>query len=505
VTKLAVANALREVGEVAEARKLAQATYDNEPDASLKQGAASVRALLWLDLDDRILWLKRGNLSDPETKAALSTALGDNAFRKGQDQEAAEHYREAVRLYESLPESPAALNNCAVAYFALYAVTRDQPAQDKAIANQEKALALRPGDSIVLRNVASTMQANALRGIIGQRIDVTLLRRSGSLQLLPYLWSDGKTRAHYRELLRTSGAIAKARTHFERLRVLAPKSTSAYEALSRLHEQTRDLAALRDLHRHLQEAALDLADYRRHTFDHLQGKDDEKVRADLASALPRIQEQLQMARKVGGPTLAVALGDLVAIRIAADWLGDAVDANEVVALAEEAHQAAPSRGSEGLKQSAWLLRAHQTLSKQEPFYAKFAAQARRSVSSAHAIAIALSPESPVRDACRANADVQRTIHQIQAQLKLFPQDGDAWDWAMLRGTYPEEAARIAERLKNDDLARLERAIAFRLAPLSAHEAYHQHWLHLIDGDRQKAAAVLQELVKEGIPIPVLGE
>jgi hypothetical protein len=501
LTKLAVANALREVGDVAEARKLAEEAYEKEADIRLKQGVAGTRALLYLDLDDRITWLKRGNLSDPNTKADLSAALGEQAFRKGQDQEASQHYREAVRIYESMPESPASLNNSALAYYGLYAGTRDPAALDKAIANQEKALALRPGDSIVLRNVAASIQANALRGIIGKSIDLTLLRRSGSIELLYYLWSDDKTREHYRELVRSDAGIAKARTHFERLRVLAPKSTSAYDALSRLHVQTRDLAALGDLHRHLQEAALDLADYRRRTFDNLKGKEDEKLRVDLASALARVQEQLQAARKVGGPTLAVAINDLASIKIAFDWLGDPVDASEVVTLAEEACQAAPSRGSEGLQQNAWLLRAHQTLRKQQQAYAKLADQARRSLGYTDLIAIALSPESPVQKACQANADVQRTFNLIRRQFKSFPEDSDEWDWAMLRSTSPDEAARIAERLKGNELRHLERAIAFRMAPLSAHEAYRQHWLHLIDGDRQKASAVLREVAKQGIPIP----
>jgi hypothetical protein len=74
---------------------------------------------------------------------------------------------------------------------------------------------------------------------------------------------------------------------------------------------------------------------------------------------------------------------------------------------------------------------------------------------------------------------------------------------MLRSTYPEEAARIAESAKKNDLRRLERAIRLRAAPLSGSEAYRQHWLDLIDGAPKKAHTALQDLIKQGVPLPVL--
>jgi hypothetical protein len=208
-------------------------------------------------------------------------------------------------------------------------------------------------------------------------------------------------------------------------------------------------------------------------------------------------KELAAARKAGGPTLAVAVYDLSAVRMAGAWLGPTVNADELVALAEEAYTAAPSRGSEGLKQNAWLFRAHETLRKQEPAYARLAKQGSRSLGFSDLIALALSPESPVKKAVQANADVQRTFQLILGQIKQFPEDPDAWDWAMLRSAYPEEDARIALAVKKNELRRLEHAVRLRAAPLSGLEAYRQYWLDLIAGEPKKARAVLDNLVKQG--------
>jgi hypothetical protein len=55
----AVAQVLREVGAVSEARTLVEEAYDKETDPRQKAGMARSRAAMRRDLDDRIRWLER--------------------------------------------------------------------------------------------------------------------------------------------------------------------------------------------------------------------------------------------------------------------------------------------------------------------------------------------------------------------------------------------------------------------------------------------------------------
>ena len=61
------------------------------------QGTAAVhRSLVGLDVNERILWLRRSNPADPEVKVLLSWDLADQALEHGDDDQANGHDREAL-------------------------------------------------------------------------------------------------------------------------------------------------------------------------------------------------------------------------------------------------------------------------------------------------------------------------------------------------------------------------------------------------------------------------
>src|SRR5206468_3383733 len=94
---------------------------------------------------------------NPDTRASLARARGMKAEKEGRDEEAAEHYRESIKIYESMPVGPSSLNNGAIGYSNLYHVTGDQQNAIKSIALLEKALELKPRDTIILRNLAQAI------------------------------------------------------------------------------------------------------------------------------------------------------------------------------------------------------------------------------------------------------------------------------------------------------------------------------------------------------------
>src|SRR5205807_5036789 len=137
--------------------------------------------------------------------------------------------------------------------------------------------------------------------------------------------------------------MVKARAYFERLLVLSPKGVYPYGLLFYLDGLARDLDAMRRLLQRAESADLDLSDTTRQMREHYAGKDEDKERTEQTARLTRQEAVLKAVRQgKKGLTLAVAASDVARTKMNLAELGVAVDADEIVALAEEAHAAAPS-------------------------------------------------------------------------------------------------------------------------------------------------------------------
>jgi tetratricopeptide (TPR) repeat protein len=500
-TILAVSRVLREVGATAEARELTERAYAKAPSAAKKQEAAVFRSLLFTDLDDELTWLERCDAGNRGIQIQLNAVRGQKALQEGKNEEAVRHLRAALAGYAKVPESAGTLNNSAILYLNLYRVTGDRADIDRGLALLEKAVSLRPTDSILLDNAAHTTLKVALWDVIGPSINLQALKRPAGLELLAYLYKDRPGRDRLVGRLRKQAGFARALSYLDRLQTLAPKKGQPYAVLAFLHNFTRDAPALRGLWARLGPVDVDLADYTRKMTEYYQKANDDKLRQDAGAALARDAEALTAARKVGGITLAVAANDLARDKMSLDALGQAADPDEVVRLAEEADKAAPSEGTDGGLVAALLFRADRTLARQEPAYAALAAKGQRSLGSGWLIPLSLSRGDKLRQAVLANPDVRRAQALVKAGGARFPDDPSAWAWALLKDAYPQEAAEIARTLAKDEVGRLHRQIEEKLSPLNASYALLACWEAQAAGREAEGLAGLRRLAAKGVPLP----
>jgi tetratricopeptide (TPR) repeat protein len=504
-----VARVLREVGAVSEARTLIEEAYNKETDPAKKQAAAHFRSVLFTDLDDEILWLGRSGTGNPQVLASLSAARGNKAEREGKEGEAARQYRQALETYAKMAENPATLNNSALVHFALYHLDHDPEQYARGIDKLDRAIALKPGDSILLHNAAGVVLESALRDAIGPALDFKVLKRGADLDLLSFAYRDREGKQQVIARVRKHPGVLKARGYYEKLLVLAPKREDPYSQLAALHEYVRDVDGLRGLWQRLQGVELDLADKNRETLDFYAGKDDAKKLAEFKVALERQQGIVQSARKSRDRTFAVAAALLVRLQLGVSGQLPP-DADAAVRLAEEAHAAAPSAGTQGVLFSALFYRAHQSLAKSEPAYADLAARTRRSLGSTLLTWI-LGREGPLRARALAHPDVQRALALKVEQAAAFPDDMGPGTWALLRAAHPKEAARIAEDVRGTRAAEagrmdeIKRSIDRVLSPLSANAALDSYWALLLAGKEKEGDDLLRSLAAKGVPLPVQGK
>src|SRR5262249_52132744 len=226
----------------------------------------------------------------------------------------------------------------------------------------DRAVALKPGDSILLSNAAENALSAAVRDLAGSAIDLKALRRGGRPDGLGDLYQDPAGRRKQRGRPRRHPGVGQAGGYLERVLVLKPQGSFAYGYLSRLYALTRDVEGLKRLAGRLGEVELDNADSVRQTLDYFTGKNDDKWLKGLRSGIERDRGVLQAVRKSGNAvTRAAAAAFLARDLMSLDLAGQKVDADEVVRLAEEAHAAAPSRATLGTLTGALLARGSRTL------------------------------------------------------------------------------------------------------------------------------------------------
>jgi hypothetical protein len=511
---LTVSQTLREVGAVSEARNLAEEAYRAEKDVRKKQLAAVIRALMFTDLDDEIVWLDRADPADLHVRANLAEARGYKAQEDGRDDAAAEQFRQAIALYDQMPQSAASLNNCALTLFALHRVRPERDTLLRALDKLDRAVALQPGDSILLTNAASAALESALRDVIGPALDWKLLQRAASFDELAYLYKDEATRQAYVRKVKDHPGIDRARRYLDKLLLIAPKSPTPYSLLNQLYHFTSDAAALRSLANRLQggeidleqaqaEGLLDLDQQTREELDFYVGKLDAKRRDQFTKALARQEKNLPAARKLGGATFALLATSLEGTRMALAELGQPADADALVKLAEEADRAAPSAGSRSLLMGALRFRAHHALARSEPAYAALARATGRSLN-VNLLTWVLGHDGPVREKALALPDVRRVVDLELEQDRAFPKDPGLSEWASLRFARPDEAAHMARTIRADPMTEPSLLLDRALSPVSASSVLREHWFLLLCGKQKEADEVVRRAAARGIPLPTPG-
>lgn len=366
--------------------------------------------------------------------------------------------------------------------------------------NLDRAVALRPGDSILLGNAAGVLMETVARDMVGDAIDLKAIKRSADLGLMSYLYADQAGKERFLVRLRSHPGLAKARGYYDRLLVLAPKRASNYGAVAWICETLRDLDGLRTLTRRLKEAQLDLEQYRRETLDFYAAKDDDKRRDEWKKAEARQREVMPAARKAGGATLAVAASSLSTSLMGAATYGLPVDADEVVKLAEEADAAAPSSATKAARIEALCFRAHRALERDDKGYRELAKRVRRSLGH-QALGWVLTQSGALRDRALANADLKRALTLKLAQEKAFPASPSVMTWAYLSAAYPKDAAELAKRVRADEAGTLRQAVSRAQTPLSGPNAMEAYYRLLLNDKPKEAEATLREEAKKGIPLP----
>ncbi len=501
---LGVSEMLRRVGSDSDARALAEEAYNAAHEPDLKQDAAIQRGLLGVDVDEKVLWLGRGNPSQPSVKAMLDGSLAEQAMNRGDDATAVAKLREASELYSAMPETPGVLNNAALTLFRLANLTGDQHAFDQGLAKIERANKLDPTNGLMMSNAGSFLLQEALRDVIGPSIDLALLKEEPDIEMMSFLYSDEAGRNAFKERLRTHAGINRAIGLLDKAMLLTPRRPALYKLLNDLYGYRGDIDRQRALLHRLEHVELDQADEVAWWRGYFAGSRDDEIKKRTAAAIARGEAALQAARaRKRDLTFAVAAANLAQHRIMGYPVGLDPDRDAIVALAEDAYKAVPAHKVRGALIGALLFRAGGRLMKYQPAYAKLEARTRRSAGDAILIGVALGRDPVLRDAASKDPDVLRAIELIREAYRKDPQyEAGPWSWSMLRPSHPQEAARMSETYLKDESSLISQAIKRRVEPFAATVPLSAYWTAEMKGNVADSRGVIEEYAARGVPLPI---
>ena len=461
-----------------------------------------MRALVSVDLDDQIKWLRLANPSDPETVASLFAALGEKARNEGKETEAVDHVRDAIKTYAALPSASGALNNGAIAHFTLFSLTGERSDYRKGVELMEQAVALRGHDSILLGNTAYCLLESVSLDVVGESIDLRALKVAEAGDLLTFLYSDEAGYQALVERYRSHKDLARVAAYYERVLVLSPKSTHAVTGLLHVHGLSRDVKALRGLQAQLRAMEPNLADEIHSATEYFAGTKDEHLAKECSVRIAKCEKPLAPRLKEAQPlTYAVGVALWVNANLSAWSVGMTPEADKLVTRAEEAHALRPSSGTRSCLTAALLYRFSQREAQKDPAFAVMASRGRRSLSCASLVAAALGRSVPLRKAFLDDADCQRALQLLREHSRAFSGSPRERDWAVFSVADPVEAERVARAFRVSEFDRLLREIQVALAPMSGGAVFDVFWGQQMEGRDAEAREVLRKAAARGVPLP----
>ncbi len=501
---VSVAGILREVGDFSAAGKMAEEAYEKEKDPAKRQSVARFRALVPSDLDDRVVWLERSNPSDPATKASLAEVRGHKAFRDGRMKEAEAEYRQAAALYEGMPKNASTLNNAALAHLSLFPVTGDPAEYRRGAAMLEEAVPLAPSDSVLLYNAAHTKTGCAVLDLTESDLDFQALGQTPNGGLLEFLYSDQAGRAALAKRLSALESRKRSLSLYRKAFLLAPKNSSVCEGLLFHGRWGDDESGLREIRDRILATGLDLEGDRKDAMETFAGKSDERDRKAAEAYRDRIRRFLALPPAAGERSLTRVVAEAVSIRqtvvMHARW-GDEWRSDEVVKQAEALHAAHPSAGASDVLEGALYARLSDRLAGADAEYAAMRKKTRRSLSDSTLLLLAAERFPKLKERAAADPDLKRLLALDEEGALALPDRIGLDAWTLRRLFAPESADAAAASIRASPTRLLAFEIDGMLSPMNAEEQVSLSRLRRLQGDEEKANAVLKKAAEAGVPLP----
>ncbi|PRQ06060.1 hypothetical protein [Enhygromyxa salina] len=306
--QLLAAAGYRALGQFEQAREISETVYETSADQPGKHQAAVFRSLLAHDIDERRMWLQRGNQQDEYVRTSLLDVEADALRRDGKFAAADKKYAEVYSLYAAQAERQhGSFNNAALTLVARHACTGELRHVDDAVALMQGAVADSPDDGIVLGNYATVLDFRAQLELLDRFVPTKGLRISAP-EVSSLLVEISRSSKHDELLAAVQGDPMRVRAldTWTRLETIAPQMTVPYMGQYEWQRLADDSAATAKMLERLRlVGGLDTSDGARATAEYVDGTNDEQGLQELTTRLEARAAAEQLGKRAKPATRAV--------------------------------------------------------------------------------------------------------------------------------------------------------------------------------------------------------
>ena len=491
---LTVAKSMRQVGNVEEARALAEEAHGKGTKGE-KRLAASLRAAMARDLDDRILWLGRTDSDAPDTRASHASAKAEKALREGEFAEGERLYLEADRIYSAMPLDSATLNNGALVKARLFALTGKAKYLQEQIAMLEKSEALNQTHTVIKSNLASGYFQLLASRMMADRVEYALLRSAPKAEHMALLTRTAREQSAVLKAEGDCSEVKRLRELGERLRLLAPASSDGYATLLGTTHFLRDLALCRSLEAQLR--GWQAPQEKEPTEEERAAQRQRGIEINAREAA-RLREILKRSDAHSPMTQALLRCQLAGLAARTYMLNGQADAAEAVSLAADAYRIHPSLYTELALRKAHLFAALRAVVAASPEAAALWAKCRDELDSDDLCLWMLHAAPGAGDIVLADPDFRKAAEICRQMALREPEEQSVQCWLILSHTHPELAATVAKALAADELGCLQSEVGSLLAPRAAATVAGRILRARMAGKPAEAARLLAEAREHGV-------
>lgn len=494
---------MRELGEHHRAQLLAEEAYRTGKTSKQKYDAAYIRAIAYSTLEEQLLWLKRSDPESPLVQIALHTARGDIARQKGDYREAARFMRLAIESYAQVPKSSVNLNNRALVHFSLFRVTGEAKEYTTGRKLLEEALAFRPSDSIMLGNTALFLFQEAVIATLGKKLDWRYLNQPIDHSLLSFFYQDEAGQQAYTRLLSQHPNYQKALQRYQKMLILAPKSSRTYQTLVQAYWDTKNQKGLEDLLERLRSGKIYFSNPSQYADMPANRKSDQDSLRTTQVILEQQRRLVQQLRSRSKVDFAVAVYTLLTYESSLFSLGGRVDAQKNLQLAAQIYQRHPCSSTRRVYIHALLHLVAERLAQKEPRFARMLQENKRFLSPGTLLAFAVDQDSRIRQSLEQDRDLRQAVELMANTVRAFSDHAYSYEWPLFQLFSPKTAQDIAHRLQNNPLHRWNHQLQLHLSPDSPYRALELYFRARMRDPKASAERIFDRFIALRIPIPSL--
>lgn len=486
---------VRDLGDMERCRKLLDEAYASAAELSERQSVARQRAAAAIDNDARIVWLRRSNLDDPESVAALHSALGEQAREQGDDERAILELRMAIGLYAKLSESATTLNNGAGAASALFRMTGDIDDYRRSTAMLTAAAALVPNDPVILANVGSNLIEGVVMEWFNDRANMPLMSDFLDFSSLRYLYSNATERSALYLELKRGGGLLGGLEYLQQVARLAPNDSQNLAVLAAYLYRMEDEDGLAVIARKVDGVEQNVV------------KDYRVKRQSMARHVMNKTAKLLEVPAIRSSDLDFAIAATLHVEMGMQLMEDRVDSDLVagryLTMAREAHRRYPSSSTLTHLIDVLMAAGLEQAAATDADIADMRLRCLKAMDISTAARFLLELGGDRADVILQQPFMGEALSLLKLQQGRFPSRVTSAGWAPFRHADSDYAVQLADRIEVDTLTQTYESIQRRIAPSAVDIVLSRFWGARLRGDDTRAQKLYELARDAGMPLPVI--